>query len=160
MFHDNRPKIKLERKLFDVIVDRKNWALLIAFWAYILFSYSTLPDSVPTHYNFKGEIDAYGSKKMLFLLPVIATIISVGFHFLVKVPHIFNYIITITEQNANVQYQLATRMLRVLKLFITITFFSLAFTTTNHIAFWLVPVLIISLFLAIGVYIYLSLKHQ
>lgn len=160
MFHDNRPKIKVERKLFDVIVDRKNWALLIAFWIYILFSYNSLPESIPTHYNFKGKIDAYGSKKMLFLLPIIASIISLAFHFLVKVPHVFNYIVSITEQNAKIQYQLANRMLRVLRLFITIIFFSLSFTTTHHIAFWLVPVLITALFLSIGVYLYLSLKHQ
>jgi uncharacterized membrane protein len=160
MFYDNRPKIKVERKLFDVIVDRKNWALLIAFWIYILFSFNSLPESIPTHYNFKGEIDTYGSKKMLWMLPIIATIITVGFHFLVKAPHIFNYIVSITEQNAKTQYQLANRMLRVLRLFITVIFFSLSFTTTTLNVFWLVPVLISGLFLSIGVYIYLSLKHQ
>jgi uncharacterized membrane protein len=160
MFYDNRPKIKVERKLFDVIVDRKNWALLIAFWIYILFSFNSLPESIPTHYNFKGEIDAYGSKKMLWMLPIIATIITVGFHFLVKVPHIFNYIVSITEKNAKKQYLLASRMLRVLRLFITVIFFSLSFTTTTLNVFWLVPVLISALFLSIGIYIYLSLKHE
>jgi uncharacterized membrane protein len=160
MLHPNRPKIKLERQLFDVILDRKNWALLTAFWIYILFSYNSLPESIPTHYNFKGEIDAYGSKKMLWMLPIIATIITVGFHFLVKVPHIFNYIVSITEKNAKKQYLLANRMLRVLRLFITIIFFSLSFTTTTLNVFWLVPVLISALFLSIGIYIYLSLKHE
>jgi uncharacterized membrane protein len=160
MLHPNRPKIKLERQLFDILLDRKNWALLTAFWIYILFSYNSLPESIPTHFNMKGEIDVYGSKKMLWMLPIIASVISIGFQFLIKVPHIYNYIVEITEQNAKVQYKLATRMLRALRLCITILFFSIAYSSANNFALWIPIVGIGVVFASVFTYLYYSAKHQ
>ncbi|WP_069651108.1 SdpI family protein [Caloranaerobacter ferrireducens] len=51
------------------------WILLILLISFIatIFIYSSLPDSIPRHWNIKGEIDAYGHKNMVFftaLLPI------------------------------------------------------------------------------------------
>ncbi len=47
------------------------------------------PEVVPTHYNFKGEIDAYGSKNTLFILLPIAVITYIGIAILAKFPNIY-----------------------------------------------------------------------
>ncbi|WP_427340891.1 SdpI family protein [Caloranaerobacter sp. DY30410] len=44
------------------------WLLLILLISFIatIFIYSSLPDSIPRHWNIRGEIDAYGHKNMVF----------------------------------------------------------------------------------------------
>ena len=42
------------------------------------------PDIVPIHFNFKGEIDSYGSKNTLFILLPIVIIIYIGLAFYKK----------------------------------------------------------------------------
>ena len=44
--------------------------LIVPFIAIALF-WGQIPDTVPTHYNFKGEPDAWGSKSAVFILPAI-----------------------------------------------------------------------------------------
>lgn len=61
------------KKISDVI--KKDWGILILIvlgFALGLFFYPSLPDRVPIHWNFKGEIDGYGSKFLgAFLIPLV-----------------------------------------------------------------------------------------
>jgi uncharacterized membrane protein len=41
-----------------------------------------LPDRIPTHWNFRGEVDGYGGKWTLFALPVMMVAMMVLFYFL------------------------------------------------------------------------------
>ncbi len=43
-----------------------------------------MPDTVPMHYNFAGEIDRWGSKNENLIFPVIILILSVFCHFLIS----------------------------------------------------------------------------
>ena len=45
--------------------------ILLGAIVYILAVWHTLPEKVPTHYNFAGEIDGYGGRGSLLLMPVI-----------------------------------------------------------------------------------------
>ncbi|MGB2685524.1 MAG: DUF1648 domain-containing protein, partial [Olleya sp.] len=36
---------------------------------YLAYIWNTLPETVPTHWNASGEIDGYGSKNSLLLIP-------------------------------------------------------------------------------------------
>jgi uncharacterized membrane protein len=42
----------------------------------------TLPDQIPTHWNIRNEVDGYGGKWTLFLMPIIMSILLVFFYFL------------------------------------------------------------------------------
>lgn len=47
--------------------------LLLGLMIYLVLSnYSTLPDTIPTHFNAQGAADDWGSKKTIFLFPAIA----------------------------------------------------------------------------------------
>lgn len=39
--------------------------------AYALIRYSTLPESIPIHFNARGEADGFGARGMIFLSPAI-----------------------------------------------------------------------------------------
>ncbi|WP_281228417.1 SdpI family protein [Flavobacterium aquiphilum] len=50
-------------------------ALVLMPFAYLAFIWKTLPEKVPTHWNYKGEVDHWGDKfsliGMVFMLPVL-----------------------------------------------------------------------------------------
>ncbi len=47
--------------------------LLLGLTIYLVLSnYSTLPDTIPTHFNAQGVADDWGSKKTIFIFPAIA----------------------------------------------------------------------------------------
>ena len=46
-------------------------AAVILGFAVVAIYWSSLPDSIPIHYNLRGEADGYGSRWILWLIPVI-----------------------------------------------------------------------------------------
>ena len=46
-------------------------AILLAGIVYVAVRYTQLPAEIPSHYNFYGEIDGYGSRGTLWITPVI-----------------------------------------------------------------------------------------
>lgn len=57
--------------------------LLIVSFAMSFYFYPMLPDRIPTHWNFKGEIDGYSGKTAgTFLMPILNLVIYVLFIFL------------------------------------------------------------------------------
>jgi uncharacterized membrane protein len=44
--------------------------------------YPSLPDQIPTHWNIRGEVDGYGGKWTLFVLPVTMLLMLALFYFL------------------------------------------------------------------------------
>lgn len=117
-----RPKVKLDLTNTDKVIEFTGLALLIGIWILAILSFSDLPESIPTHYKGAGEVDGFGERTNIFVLPIIGTILFIGLTLLNKNPHIFNYPKTITDENALNQYSNATRMIRVLKLIIVFVF--------------------------------------
>lgn len=164
---EDRPKIAIPTSTFDKAVELIGLLFLIAFWVFVVWAYSQLGDKIPIHFNFKGEVDRYGSKNSLFLLPIIATICYGGLSFLNRYPHIFNYTSTITEENAARQYTYATQLLRLLKVIIVLIFLIITIFTflagkglNNHLGSWFVPMVLVMLFLPTGYYLYKSVRSK
>jgi uncharacterized membrane protein len=115
-------------------------------WALTLYTIFKLPTTIPIHFNSSGQADNYGNKLTLLILPILATVIYFGLTQLNKYPHIFNYMTKITEDNAQKQYTIATRMLRFLKLSILVIFSLIILFTylttigvTNGLGSWFLP---------------------
>lgn len=129
---EERPKIKLIPTTADKLVDLLGWIVLLAIWGWTFSHYSTLPETIPTHYNAAGEADDFGGKTSIIRLPIIATLLFIGITVLNRYPHIFNYPTAITQDNALRLYTLATRMLRYLKLVLVLVFGGIEFMTIQH----------------------------
>ena len=115
-----RPRIKPSLSVTDKFVEVVCLTLLFFMWGFTVHIFFKMPDIIPIHFNAAGEVNNYGSKRTIFLAPVIATIIFWVLSMLNKYPWIFNYMVDITESNAARQYAIATRLLRFLKLNIVI----------------------------------------
>lgn len=147
------PKIKIEPSKSDRALKSLTLILLVAIWIAVLINYSGLPEIIPIHFNLYGEADGFGNKGFLFLIPILATIIFIGITWLSKHPHIFNYPIKITEENALRQYKNATALMRFLNLFTVIAFGIIVIEilmTAKHqaqiLGGWLIPTIFILIF--------------
>ena len=160
-----RPKITLIPTTADKLVDLLGWLILIALWGWTFTHYSTLPDTIPTHFNASGEADGFGSKASIIGLPVIATLLFIGVTVLNRYPHIFNYPTAITEDNALRLYTLATRMLRYLKLVLVLVFGGIEFMTIQNatgeeagLGAWFLPLTLVLVFLPLIYFVFKSVQ--
>ena len=124
------------------------------------------PDTVPIHFNFKGEIDAYGSKNTIFILLPIAIIIYIGLAILSKYPQICNYCIEITPKNKEKQYSMASTFIRIINIEMLLIFFYIQINTAismnngKMLSIAFLPISIFVLFGSVGFYIYKSIKSS
>ena len=122
------------------------------------------PDIVPIHFNFKGEIDSYGSKNTLFILLPIAIIIYIGLAILSKYPEVYNYCIEINDKNKEKQYLMASTFIRIINVEMLAIFFyiqiSMAISMNNgkSLSITFLPITLFILFGSVGFYIYKSVK--
>jgi uncharacterized membrane protein len=145
----SNPKIVPARDTIDRVLEIASLVFLCVLWAFVIYSYNTLPETIPTHFNAGGEPDGYGEKSTLFILPVLATLIYLGMGWINLYPYKFNYTVPINEDNAFDQYKLATRLLRYLKLVVLIIFIAIVLFThltvsgkSGGIGSWFLPVVI------------------
>lgn len=163
----SRPRLKIPYDVGDRIMEVLSAIALILLITVTAFYYSELPQRVPIHYDARGVADGYGNKSTLLLLPLIGVLIYVGLTILSRFPHIFNYPVKITTQNAQRQYSLALKLLNLLKLtmvvlFTVISYSSIMTSMGNYTGFgaWFIPASLFIIFGSIGVYFYLSLKTK
>ncbi len=120
--NSNRPKINVPLEGLDIILDILSATLLLLMVIYTVMSYSELPEIIPSHFDANGKVDGYSNKTFLWLLPGLGLVTLVGLFVLNKYPHIHNYMVNITEDNALKNYRLSTRIVRFTNLFTMLTF--------------------------------------
>lgn len=162
---EKRPKIKLPLTLFDKIIEVTSYLALVAFWVMTIFAFTTLPESIPTHYNGLGEVDGYGPKATIFFLPVLGTVLSAFLTYIIKKPETFNYTVEITEENALAQYTNATKLLRFMKLALLILFIVIDYKTiatsngaSDGLGKWFLPFTIALIFVPVVFSVYRSFR--
>lgn len=110
--------MKNDRPILDLELSQVDWyiyyASLIFTLACVLASvyfYMNAGDVIATHMNAKGEIDGYGSPWTLFIVPGTAVLMFIMFHYLLKIPHKYNYMVKITPENAEYEYRKSRKLM-------------------------------------------------
>ncbi len=122
MAKEQRPRIVLEQTGFDRVIEGLSLSALLVLILLPAVYYGDLPDTIPQHFNAKGEADGFGSKTFLWFLPGLGVALYTMMTLISRSPHTFNYMVKITEANAAEQYRMATRLVRWLKLFVMLLF--------------------------------------
>lgn len=159
-----KPELDIEKlavaKVFDVLVV----ALFAAALVYLIVQWNQLPDEIPAHFGGDGEVDRYGSRAELLLLPVIGLIMWVGMSVLEKYPHTYNYI-NLRPDNKEIQYRYGILFMNVIKNLSTLLFVFLIWQMTDiamaRIDSLNMPIfitLLVLLFGSIGFYLYKVMK--
>ncbi len=121
--HENRPLlIKLKFTTLDFILESLTISGILITWIIPAILFKEFPDIIPIHFGINGEANGWGSKASIFILPSISLILVIGLSIINKFPRIFNYPVKVTECNANQLYTKATRLIRMVKVFIVLMF--------------------------------------
>jgi len=159
MAKEQRPRIAIELTGLDRALEGLALSGLLVLILLPAVYYADLPDTIPQHFNAKGEADGFGSKTFVWFLPGIGAALYIFMTVLNRSPHIFNYTVKITEENAAEQYRLATRLIRWLKAFVVLLFvyitwgiISGAMTGKTSLSPWLLFVVLAINFGTIGWY--------
>lgn len=163
----DKPVIKIQLTTQDKIAEVSGYILLAALWCLVVYFYNNSPDVVPIHFNLAGEADGYGTRKTMFITPVLCTFLFFMLTEVAKHPEMFNYPVTITPQNAKKQYTIATCLLRSLKIIVILIFglidvhtYLTAIQSNTSINGWLMPVIFIILFIPVVYYFIKSLNAE
>lgn len=130
--NNRRPPVTVhERTTLEWILDAVAIAGAIVCVVVAVVSYGGLPDTIPTHFGPTGDADRWGSKKMVWLIPAIAIVLSPLIIHLCRRPDRFNYPMKITAENAQSEYARARLMLRWLNAYFMCLFLVLTWEITH-----------------------------
>jgi uncharacterized membrane protein len=161
-----RPILQIPLQPIDYVMEVLSIAGLLALVGLSVYFYNDLPDRIPTHFGPDGQPDRIGDKSSLWFLPALGLLLFGLMTFINRMPHHFNYMVNITPENAENQYTMATRLIRVLKLVVMSIFAFIVWQTIRiaggasnglGLGFLIVPVLTLG---TTFYYIYKSVAKQ
>lgn len=110
-----RPVLDLPRSPLEFLLEGVALVGIFVSIGLVIQSWSLLPATIPVHFGWSGRPDAWGHKILIGLLPVLGFVFNSVFFVLAGYPHTFNYPVTITAENARIQYRLARGLLAWMK---------------------------------------------
>lgn len=143
-------------KFLDIIIV----LLIVSLIAYTVFSYATLPSSIPNHLDSNGNAKDYMSKAFIIFLATIGSILGIAMQVLAKYPSKFNYVVTITPRNKEVQYSMAKVIIRILNICTILSFFTMNFCIINSLKSTFIYVILLFMVLSLIIYIIKSIKNK
>ena len=145
-----RPILKLPKTKFEKLWDYIGCGIFMLSILYIFIMWSEIPEEVPGHFNGAGEVDRWGTKIELFILPFIGVFLWVLLSLLEKAPHMHNYPARLNENNVKVFYLNSRKTLNEIKNLCLIIFAVISFQMVRiaigeieTIGWWLLPIVLI-----------------
>ena len=110
--------MNLKNNKIDWIIEIMCLTLLIGLTAYLIFHWGSIPDKIPAHYDWEGNIDRWGNKSDLIFLPMMSWFLYLLITGLQQVPLVWNTGVKITEENEERVYRTLKYMLETLKMIV------------------------------------------
>lgn len=123
----NRPKVHIEKTTLTKFADILGNAGILVMILLVALNWGSLPDTVPTHFNGAGDADGWGSKFTLLILPVIAIFLHILLGVVERKPHLHNYPVRLTEENAPLFYAESVKIINLTKNIIALMFAYITF---------------------------------
>lgn len=99
-----------------VVLEALSLLSLVFLLLYTLIRWPGLPEQIPSHFNFAGEIDGWSGKGVAWLLPGIAVFLYALMTLVLFLPNSWNLPVTVTEENRERLLLATQRLLAVIKL--------------------------------------------
>ena len=131
----------MKRHTLDQWMNRLSLLFLLGTAAFLAVCWQRIPEEVPMHFNSAGEIDRWGSRAELLILPVIAWLMYGLMTAVERFPGAWNTGVRVTEENRERVYALLGHLLSTLKLLMTgiFTWLTLWCTLAEPLPKWFLP---------------------
>lgn len=152
----------VKRSKYNLVVNLLCLLLLFGIVVYLAVNWSRIPNAVPGHYNAAGEVDRWGSKGELLILPVIGWVMYIGITVLERFPQFWNTGVTITEENKARIYRILKNMIATTKLIMVVVFFYLTLNSASSesLPIWFLPAFLIFTFASILFFIFQLIRAK
>ena len=140
--------MKLKNNKIDLIVEIMCLTLLIGLTAYLIFHWGSIPDKIPAHYDWEGNIDRWGNKSDLIFLPMMSWFLYLLITGLQQVPLVWNTGVKITEENEERVYRTLKYMLETLKLIVVadLTYITVHSLMGKSLSGWFTMIVLVAVF--------------
>lgn len=146
-----RPILKLPKTKYEKIWDFIGGGLFVLSILYIFVMWGQLPKKIPGHFNGAGEVDRWGSKIEVLILPFIGLFLWILLGLLEKAPHMHNYPARLNESNVEAFYLNSRKGLNEIKNLCLILFAAISFQMiriglgeAESLGWWFLPIFIIA----------------
>lgn len=147
-----RPKLKIPKTKSEWVWDIIGFSVYFVSIILLIFVWSKLPDKVPAHYNALGEVDRWGSKGGLLVLPILGVFIGAMMQAFEKFPEVHNYPKRLNEKNAEKFYLNSRKMINKIKNICLIIFALILFESISislgwgiGLGIWFLPIVLVGM---------------
>ena len=140
--------MKLKNNKIDWIIEIICVTLLIGVAAYLIFHWGSIPDKIPAHYDWEGNIDRWGNKSELIFLPMMSWFLYLLITGLQQVPLAWNTGVKITEENEERVYRTLKYLLETLKLIVVadLTYMTIYSLMGKSLSGWFTMIVLVAVF--------------
>ena len=138
--------MKLKKTAWDWITEALSLALVLGTILYLIVMWKSIPDTIPAHYNAAGEVNRWGGKSELLMLPIIGGILYFFITLIQQYPQAWNTGVTVTEENRERVYRILRNLIGTTKLMMLLVFSSLTVLSSLGLA---LPIWYLGVFLAL-----------
>ncbi len=117
------------RTVVDILIEAVTPIIVLITVVASMVYYRGLPDTIPTHYSALGEVDGYGDKTMILILPLIALVTYIVIVLLKNRPHLYNFPVKVTKANSTKLFCLGRKMIIRSNLLMGVLFCEITLTT-------------------------------
>lgn len=132
----------------DKLMNRLSLLVLVDSVVFLAGYWKQIPAEVPMHYNAAGEIDRWGARAELLILPIISWLLYGLMTVVEQVPSAWNTGVKVTAENREQVYALLGHMLSTLKLMVMVMFawITLWCALARPLPVWFLPVVLAAVF--------------
>lgn len=140
--------MKIKNNKIDNTMEVICLVLLVGIVLYLAINWSDIPDKVPMHYDLAGNIDRWGGKEELLILPIMSWIMYLFMTVIEQFPKIWNTGVTVTGENQIRVYRVLKYMLKSLKLIVVadFVFMDIQAIMGRNLPGWFTPVFLTVIF--------------
>lgn len=140
--------MKIKRGKFDIVLNMLCLIMLISTILFLIIIWSEIPDKIPMHYDFTGNIDRWGSKLEVIILPIITWIMYIFMTIIEKFPKVWNTGVEVTEENKERVYSTLLHLMSTIKFIVVCVFMYLTVQTALafELSSWFLPIFLLLIF--------------
>lgn len=152
----------MKKEIIYLIMTAIGGLLLLGTTVYTCIMWQQVPEQVPLHFDFSGNVTDYGGKGSMILLLVIAWVMFVVMTVLVKFPNTWNMPVKVTAENAERLYSITRCMLEVVKFLVVLLMNAIVITTVTGTEFPEIIFMILTgaILLSVAAGIFLMVKNK
>ncbi len=149
--------MKMKKTVIDYISDIICWGIAIGIPLYLIIDWKNIPSEIPMHYDALGNVDRWGSKGELLILPIMTFIMCAFISVIECFPQVWNTGVKVTEENKERVYRVLKNMLKTVKLIaiVDFAFMTICSIMCKDLPIWFGPVF---LFLVFGDLVFWLIK--